>query len=344
MWGQHGSAEDGGFKVTFTVIAAVHVLAVGVLLSLSLHPPKRVENDLVWVDPGAFNGDAPKGSQNPADPVSAEPAPSVVDTTDEPAPAETAPPTPVPENAVPPPTAPPPPVSSPSDLSLTPMKPSPAPATTTTPRPIATLTPKPTRKVKPGATPKPTPIPSPTLKPSPSASPKSSPKGRPSPETSPKPLSSSKSMPTSKAFPSAKPSASPSAEPGKKAPRAEPANGRGPDSLTDAGDRNAKEGGSGQGQGGGSSDLSGYAQTIKMRFDSAWDQPRGQIPPGSHLVATVRLKIQPDGTVSEFTVVQGSGNPVVDETIREAGRKITRLPPPPGGGVFSPVVRFELGD
>jgi TonB family protein len=85
-----------------------------------------------------------------------------------------------------------------------------------------------------------------------------------------------------------------------------------------------------------------YAEIIKNRFDGAWNQPHGQIPAGSALVVTVHLKIEPDGTVTEFSIVEGSGNSVVDETVKEAGHKITRLPPPPGGSGFSPTVRFEL--
>jgi TonB family protein len=61
-------------------------------------------------------------------------------------------------------------------------------------------------------------------------------------------------------------------------------------------------------------------------------------------VVNVRLKIQPDGTVTEFTIVDGSGNAVVDDSVKEAGKKIAKLPPPPGGDTFTPIIRFELGD
>ena len=90
--------------------------------------------------------------------------------------------------------------------------------------------------------------------------------------------------------------------------------------------------------------LAYYAEVIKNRFQAAWNQPHGEIAPGTELVATVKLKIEPDGSVTEFTLVDGSGNSVVDDSVREAGRKITKLPPPPGGAAFSPVVRFELGN
>ena len=65
---------------------------------------------------------------------------------------------------------------------------------------------------------------------------------------------------------------------------------------------------------------------------------------GTKFAATVQLKIEQDGTVKEFSIMQGSGNAVVDDSIREAGRKITKLPPPPTGEALAPIVRFELGD
>jgi TonB family protein len=115
-------------------------------------------------------------------------------------------------------------------------------------------------------------------------------------------------------------------------------------------DKPPKSNSSGSGNGNGTGSTSGngeanfglYAEIIKNRFDGAWNQPHGQIPAGSALVVTVHLKIEADGTVTEFSIVEGSGNSVVDETVKEAGHKIARLPPPPGGSGFSPTVRFEL--
>jgi len=100
--------------------------------------------------------------------------------------------------------------------------------------------------------------------------------------------------------------------------------------------------GTGSASGNGEANFGLYAEIIKNRFDGAWNQPHGEIPAGSALVVTVHLKIESDGTVTEFSIVEGSGNSVVDETVKEAGQKITRLPPPPGGNGFSPTVRFEL--
>jgi TonB family protein len=108
--------------------------------------------------------------------------------------------------------------------------------------------------------------------------------------------------------------------------------------------------GNGEGQehgtasGNGEADIGLYAEIIKNRFQTAWNQPHGEIPAGTTIVVNVRLKIQPDGSVTEFSIVDGSGNAVVDDSVREAGKKITKLPPPPGGDTFTPIIRFELGD
>jgi TonB family protein len=65
---------------------------------------------------------------------------------------------------------------------------------------------------------------------------------------------------------------------------------------------------------------------------------------GKTLEVTVRLKVEADGKVAEFTIVESSGNAVVDESVRQAGRTITRLPPPPNNQAFWAPVRFELGN
>jgi TonB family protein len=102
--------------------------------------------------------------------------------------------------------------------------------------------------------------------------------------------------------------------------------------------------GHGPGEGSGDDALAAYAQIIRSRFDAAWNQPRSEMSLGTKFAATVQLKIERDGTVKEFSIMQGSGNAVVDDSIREAGRKITKLPPPPTGEALAPIVRFELGD
>ena len=102
--------------------------------------------------------------------------------------------------------------------------------------------------------------------------------------------------------------------------------------------------GGGTGSGNGDSALAAYVGILTSRFQAAWNQPTGEMAMGKTLEVTVRLKVEADGKVTEFTIVGGSGNSVVDESVREAGKTITRLPPPPNNEAFSAPVRFELGN
>ena len=108
--------------------------------------------------------------------------------------------------------------------------------------------------------------------------------------------------------------------------------------------RTSGAGGHGEDTGSGSGDsaLAAYVGILTSRFQAAWNQPTGEMAMGKALQVTVRLKVEPDGTVTQFTIVEGSGNAVVDESVREAGKNITRLPPPPNNETFSAPVRFEL--
>ena len=102
--------------------------------------------------------------------------------------------------------------------------------------------------------------------------------------------------------------------------------------------------GEAEGSGSGDSALAGYVGILTNRFQAAWNQPTSEMALGKMLEVTVKLKVESDGTVTEFEIVEGSGNAVVDDSVREAGKKITKLPPPPNGQAFSAPVRFELGN
>jgi TonB family protein len=102
--------------------------------------------------------------------------------------------------------------------------------------------------------------------------------------------------------------------------------------------------GDAEGSGSGNSALAGYVGILTNRFQAAWNQPTSEMALGKVLQVTVKLKVESDGTVTEFEIIEGSGNAVVDDSVREAGKKITKLPPPPNGEAFSAPVRFELGN
>jgi TonB family protein len=104
------------------------------------------------------------------------------------------------------------------------------------------------------------------------------------------------------------------------------------------------EAGDGKDAGSGDSALAAYVGILTNRFQTAWNQPTSEMALGKTLQVTVKLKVEADGTVTEFVIVEGSGNAVVDDSVRDAGKKITKLPPPPNGQGFSAPVRFELGN
>ena len=327
--------EIGGFRLNFVLIAALHLLVLGAVLVLAIFSTRKKEENVVWMNPGSFASGSPMsdGADGGANPDNATGQ------------KENLPPEPEP-------TLSPPPAIAPSPLT-TPEPTPEIPKDTPTPKPSVQVTPTPPPNlVTPRPTPKPTP--SSTPKPGPSVTPKPTPKAKSTPKPSPKP--STKPTPEESRTPKPKPSESPTHKPPASAKKDEEKmakNAPSPPahkSESEGTDKPPKGNSSTSGTGNATGSTSGnseanfglYAEIIKNRFDGAWDQPHGQIPAGSALVVTVHLKIEPDGTVTEFSIVEGSGNSVVDETVKEAGHKITRLPPPPGGSGFSPTVRFEL--
>jgi TonB family protein len=351
----HDRQEYGGrFKLTFVAIAIVHLLALGGLLLVSLSSPTKKEENIVWMNPGSFGRSATagenvrEGSRESA--VTEESAPPPEHKAAEEIPPESTPTAPLPK---PPPTDSELPVPALTPLVTPSSTPKPSPPATPKPTPKATpsptprATPKPSPK--PSATPRPSPKPSAAPKPSHKPEPESKEKARQKPEvaTSPKPETS----PKPKASPGkpddkdkAKPSPSPSARPGG-VDKAKSSNGQGDSQSAGPSHANggAKHAG-GTGSGAGDSALSAYVGILTNRFQAAWNQPTGEMAMGKTLEVTVRLKVEADGRVTEFTVVAGSGNAVVDESVREAGKRITRLPPPPNNEGFSAPVRFELGN
>ena len=351
-------AYDGRFKLTFVAIAIVHLLLLGVLLLVSLYHPDKKEENIVWVSPGSFGSEAAAAgitsaaSSEPTFPAGAESkeshAPEVEETPEasqgEPIPAIQA----ASEPAI-----------SPTDSELAVPTPTPLGTPRPTPRPSQSPTPKPsvTPKPAPKATPKPTPRATPKPSPKPSVSPKASASPRPSHKPEPTPKEETKEKPESQASPKTEKSQKPkdsknisnaspdsgvhaAGEEKQKSAKGQTANGGSGISRTAApGGR-----GGGAGSGSGESELAAYVGIHTSRFQAAWNQPTGEMAMGKTLEVTVRLKVEADGKVTEFAIVEGSGNAVVDESVREAGKTITRLPPPPNDQAFSAPVRFELGN
>lgn len=206
---------------------------------------------------------------------------------------------------------PPDPASAKSDIHLPTVSPTPTPVTTPAPRPSITPVPKPSSK----------------------------PTAKPSPKPSPKKITEAKATPK----PSPKRSATPSAtakkedEARKESVKVAPANA---DSAGEQSDS------TGPGGGVRASEFSWYGKMLHDRFYSEWIQPTTSVAIGTKISVVVRIRIEKDGRVSNFTVVKPSGNVVVDESVAAVAARVTQVDPLPrglGSGAYYEVkINFEL--
>jgi TonB family protein len=78
-------------------------------------------------------------------------------------------------------------------------------------------------------------------------------------------------------------------------------------------------------------EFSWYGKMLHDRFYSEWIQPKTSVAIGAKMSALVRIRIEKDGRVSNFTIVRPSGNVVVDESVAAVSRRVTRVDPLPKG-------------
>ncbi|MDP9004203.1 MAG: TonB family protein [Verrucomicrobiota bacterium] len=191
--------------------------------------------------------------------------------------------------------------------------PPPTPVPTSTPKPTITPTPVPKPSVKPTAKPTPKPTPKKT------AEPKATP--RPSPKKSVTPSEQKKK----------------SDEPPKAQVKVAPAH------ADAASDKSGSTDTSGAPR---SSEFSWYGKMLHDRFFSEWVQPTSSVAAGSKMSAVVRIRIEKDGRISNFTIVKPSGNVVVDESVAAVAKRVTQVDPLPrglGDGAFYEVnINFAL--
>jgi TonB family protein len=94
------------------------------------------------------------------------------------------------------------------------------------------------------------------------------------------------------------------------------------------------------------SEYSWYGKMLHDRFYSEWIQPTTSVAIGAKMSALVKIRIEKDGRVSNFTIVRPSGNVVVDESIAAVGKRVTQVDPLPkglGSGAHYEVnINFEL--
>ena len=94
------------------------------------------------------------------------------------------------------------------------------------------------------------------------------------------------------------------------------------------------------------SESSWYGKMLHDRFYREWIQPKTSIAIGAKISALVRIRIEKDGRISNFTIVRPSGNVVVDESVAAVAKRVTQVDPLPkglGGGAYYEVnIDFEL--
>ncbi|HEX7516002.1 MAG TPA: TonB family protein [Chthoniobacterales bacterium] len=188
------------------------------------------------------------------------------------------------------------------------------------------------------ATPSPTPVTKPPPKPSMTPVSKASPK--PTPKATPKKTVVVKATPK----PSPRKKATPveqekkNDENRKEAAKIAPANANSVD-----GEKSGSTGPNGAVR---ASEFSWYGKMLHDRFYSEWIQPTTSVAIGAKMSALVKIRIEKDGRVSNFTIVRPSGNVVVDESVAAVAKRVTQVDPLPkglGSGAHYEVnINFEL--
>jgi TonB family protein len=313
-------ARDARFWRNVTIIGLAHIAVFLGLIRWSREVKKPNPSDIVWMEGGG--GDAGEVA------ASAKPAPNELE--------QTPPPTPEPPRTK---EAEDQPIVAPvkSDIQLP----------TRTPTPIATVTPTP----KPSATPKPTPKPTLSLTPKPKPKPTSTPKKPLVAKATPKPTAKPKEKDDDQADAAAKKKEIVKAALAKReAGDAEGGNNAAkPIKKATASGGSGKTGAAGTGGqdsgAGGASEFGWYGNMLHDRFYSEWVQPTTVVASGAKLSALVKLRIEKDGRVSDFTVIKPSGNVVVDESVAAVAKRVTQVDPLPaglGGQYYEVKINFEL--
>lgn len=205
---------------------------------------------------------------------------------------ETAPPEPEPEPEPVPEPPPEPPPPAPGELVIPQATPPPA-----TPRPA---TPKP-------ATPKP-------------ATPKATPKKPTTPKASPA-ANKAKATPGANKPAEKKAGGPTGSKPANSGTTGGPATGPG-----------KGQGTTGRGPGAGpASDFGAYFSQLRDRYYAVWNQPTSLERAGGDLIATLRIKVQRDGTVLAYEIVKSSGNSVMDGSVLAAAEQVKNIDALPAG-------------
>jgi len=97
---------------------------------------------------------------------------------------------------------------------------------------------------------------------------------------------------------------------------------------------------------GATSQFGWYGNMLHDRFHSAWIQPTTVAQSGEKISVLVKVRIEQDGSVSQFQVVRPSGNVVIDQSVSAVAQRVTQVDPLPSGlgtaGHYDVRINFEL--
>ncbi|MCA1658982.1 MAG: TonB C-terminal domain-containing protein [Verrucomicrobiaceae bacterium] len=193
--------------------------------------------------------------------------------------------------------------------------------------------------------PSPTPIPTPTPKPTvaPPTTPKPPPKTSATPSVKPIPKATPKKPVVAATTPKPSPRKEKDAEAKNKTESAKKELLARKESAADKSDA------TGDGPGHGNAPVSEFAWYRTMlhdRFYKEWQQPKTILASGAKMSALVKIRIEKDGRVSQFTIVRPSGNVVMDESVAAITQRVTRVDPLPAGlikgATYEVQINFEL--
>jgi TonB family protein len=300
--------RDARFWRNVTIVGLIHVVLLLGLLWWSWSPG-RVTKDVVWMEGGAGMESA-AAAQTPPPALETPPVATPEPAEEQPAP-EIAP-------------------TAKSEIEI----PTPKVSVTPTPTPIPTTTPKPT--------PSPTPKPSatPTVTPEKKATPKPTPKPTPDEEEE----AAAKELERKKAIAKAALAKEQSGESDREssAKPAKKATAVGSEEKSKA-KGSGGSGGKGEGEGGVSA-FGWYGNMLHDRFYSEWVQPTSVVH-SAKLSVLLRIRIQKDGRISDYSIAKSSGNPVVDDSITAAAARVKQVDPLPSGlgdDYYDVNINFEL--
>jgi TonB family protein len=310
-------ARDARFWRNVTIIGLLHLAALLLFLRWSREPKSINPKDIVWMSGGGGENGATDVEATPAATIAeaeSHPSPESVEATPEELKKEETPLTP-----------------AKSDIQL----PQPTPSETPPPTPTATPTPKPTPKATP--------------KPKASASPKKI-KASPTPSTTPKRKKESAEELEAKKTEEKKAVAKAAVGKKEKSEEEGKSTEKPTKQATAAHSGGSSKGGAagsdGHGSGaGGASEFGWYGNMLHDRFYSEWVQPTTVVASGTKLSVLVKLRIEKDGRVSDFSMVKSSGNVVVDESVEAVAKHVTQVDPLPaglGGDYYEVKINFEL--